>query len=149
MEIISIEDPLDPDRDMLDDYLEVVFEGSITKPGTTEGRIASVRAFDDNDNDVTYKYDFDISDTSIITVNPRPLNVSSGSSSVAIDKFSGVLRNSNYTVGNNNLLSGHKIRATFTGMQEGVGRSSNYFTIEVVDERGNTIEDWEELYTVN
>ena len=129
------------------DRLEVTYGGEITEPGKATGYIISCRALDENDNDVSYRYNFDISATSTLTVERCRITVYSEDAIKVYDEKPLICPEliSGYE---NKLAEGHYLRAEFSGEQTEIGMSENLFSFIIVDGNGEEIPDWRELYDI-
>jgi len=127
------------------DQLIVVYGGEVTMPGETVGYIVSCRAEDENGNDVSYRYEFDISATSVLKVTKRELKVYSEDSVKIHDgePLTCPYLEEGYE---RKLLPGHFLSVEFSGNQTDIGMGENIFTAKVVDELGNEIPEWQEMY---
>ena len=129
------------------DQLVVIYGGEITEPGEAVGCIVACYAVDEHGNNVSHRYNFDYSATSTLTVKPRRITVYSedalkvydGNPLICHELIEGYERK---------LVNGHYLRAEFTGVQTEIGMSENSFTVTIVDENGDEIEDWWDYYNI-
>lgn len=127
------------------DELIVTYDGEITEPGKAIGRIVSCIAVNEYGEDVSYRYNFDISATSTLEVKKRKVYVYSDDD---IKVYDGAPLTCHYLVSGYSkyLLDGHFIDAEFSGAQTEIGKSDNVFKAKIVDGRGKEIEGWERFY---
>ncbi len=129
------------------DQLVVVYGGEITEPGVTEGRIIGCYAVDEHGNNVSYRYNFDYSATSTLKVAPCRITVYS-EDAIKVHDGKTLTYPALISGYDRKLVSGHYLRAEFSGEQTEIGISENRFTVIIVDENGDEVEDWWEYYDI-
>ena len=112
------------------DVLTAVVEGSQTDTGSSDNVVRSYKVTR-NGVDVTKNYTFGASQKGTLTVNPRPVTLTSGGGEKEYDGTP--LTNSTVTVGGSGFIKGEGATYNVTGSQLYVGSSDNTFDYTLND----------------
>ena len=105
-------------------------------PGKYETKITSFTLYDKDGQDITKNYVFNFK-TGILQIYIKEITVNTLGGSKEYDGTP--LKSNNYFI-EETLFSGHRIKSLVcTGSQTNVGKSTNNFTISIVDENGNDV----------
>ena len=112
------------------DKLEVEVVGSQTDKGSSDNVVKSYKVTRDG-VDVTNNYTFGASQKGTLTVNPRPVTLTSGGGEKEYDGTP--LTNSTVTVGGSGFVAGEGATYNVTGSQTDKGSSKNWFTYTLTE----------------
>ena len=112
------------------DKLEVEVVGSQTDKGSSDNVVRSYKVTRDG-VDVTKNYTFGASQKGTLTVNPRPVTLTSGKGEKEYDGTP--LTNSTVTVGGSGFVKGEGATYNVTGSQTDKGSSKNWFTYTLTE----------------
>ena len=112
------------------DKLEVEVVGSQTDRGSNDNVVRSYKVTRDG-VDVTNNYTFGASQKGTLTVNPRPVTLTSGKGEKEYDGTP--LTNSTVTVGGSGFVAGEGATYNVTGSQTDKGSSKNWFTYTLAE----------------
>ena len=112
------------------DKLEVEVVGSQTDTGSSDNVVRSYKVTR-NGVDVTKNYTFGASQKGTLTVNPRPVTLTSGGGEKEYDGTP--LTNSTVTVGGSGFVAGEGATYNVTGSQTDKGSSKNWFTYTLTE----------------
>ena len=112
------------------DKLEVEVVGSQTDKGSSDNVVRSYKVTR-NGVDVTKNYTFGASQKGTLTVNPRPVTLTSGGGEKEYDGTP--LTNSTVTVGGSGFVKGEGATYNVTGSQTDKGSSKNWFTYTLTE----------------
>ncbi|MBQ9116613.1 MAG: transglutaminase domain-containing protein, partial [Clostridia bacterium] len=129
------------------DELIIEYDGECTEPGNAVSSIVSCMAVNEFGEDVSYRYEFDYSDTGILEVTKRKVTVISDSASKIYDGKELICHEYAVASGQSPLL-GHRVKVEFNGSQTEIGYSDNFFDAFIVDNEGNAVDGWENYYEI-
>ena len=112
------------------DKLEVEVVGSQTDKGSSDNVVKSYKVTRDG-VDVTNNYTFGASQKGTLTVNPRPVTLTSGGGEKEYDGTP--LTNPTVTVGGSGFVAGEGATYNVTGSQTDKGSSKNWFTYTLTE----------------
>lgn len=110
------------------DVLTAVVEGTITNYGTAENKVTSYSVMH-GDRDVTENYTFATPASGVLSIDKRPVELTSASASKVYDGTP--LTKNEVTVSSGSFVSGEGFTANATGSQTVKGSSDNTFTYEL------------------
>lgn len=120
---------------VMNDYLSVSFDCSITNAGSVEN-IVAVRVFNEFGLDVTDNYRINVIEGTL-TIHKAKINISSGSSTKEYDGVE--LTNTDLFINTEAILENQEIKAETLGKITDVGEVQNDIFAQVVDLNGNDV----------